>query len=232
MKERFCYEYPRPAVTTDCVMFCFHESELKVLLIERASDPFRTKWAFPGGFIEMEETAENCALRELEEETGIRNVVVEQFRTFSKVDRDPRGRTISIAFYGLVRVQDINTKAGDDAAGTAWFPVSAMPPLAFDHDEVFKLALRTLHHKIRSFPVVFELLDEKFSLPQIQKIYESVLDIRLDRRNFRKKILRTGLLIDLNESASGEGHKGAKLYRLDGNKYRHYMENEGSFQVV
>jgi 8-oxo-dGTP diphosphatase len=142
---KFCYDYPRPAVTTDCVIFSKLDEKLEVLLIQRAFEPYKNCWAFPGGFMEMDETAEECAQRELMEETGLKNISLEQFYTFSKVDRDPRGRTISIAFRAVVEKSEYLLKAGDDARKAEWFPIDKLPPLAFDHDQVFEIAYKGLN---------------------------------------------------------------------------------------
>lgn len=140
----YCYDFPRPAVTADVVLFSYIEDNLKVLLIKRGNEPFKDKWAIPGGFIQMDETAEQGALRELSEETGIENISVEQLYTFSDVDRDPRGRTISVVFYAHISSENHTIKAGDDAAETGWFSIKDLPPLAFDHSQILNLAVKRL----------------------------------------------------------------------------------------
>ena len=148
MEEMYCYRYPRPAVTTDCVIFGFDGEKLSVLLIQRGNEPFKGAWAFPGGFLDMDETAETGALRELEEETGMKDVFVEQFHTFSAVERDPRGRTITVAFYALVDSGKYKVKGNDDAVAACWYPVDDLPLLAFDHREIFERACRSLALKL------------------------------------------------------------------------------------
>jgi len=140
-KDQFCYDYPRPAVTTDCVVFLMANDGVKVLLIQRDKPPFEGQWAFPGGFLNMDEDAETGAMRELKEETGLTNVTLHQLRTFSAVDRDPRGRTISIVFAGVVRNDNSTVKGMDDARYAAWFDVNDLPPLAFDHDIIMNYAI-------------------------------------------------------------------------------------------
>lgn len=147
-KREYCYEYPRPAVTADIVLFGMKNNELFVLLIERGNEPFKGYWAFPGGFIDEDETIETCAHRELKEETGLEGVTLEQFYTFSEPGRDPRGRTISVGFMGYVTIDDYQPVAGDDAASSKWFPVNALPNLAFDHDKVMIKALNILETKV------------------------------------------------------------------------------------
>ncbi len=229
--QKFSYEYPRPAVTADCVIFGFDEGELKLLLIERGIEPFEGKWAFPGGFIRMDETADDCARRELFEETGIEKVYIEQLYTFSDIDRDPRGKVITVAYYALVKLSEYKILAGDDAKSAKWFPLSHIPPLAFDHDQILKVAINRLRGKIRYQPIGFELLPEKFTMPELQNLYEKILEKSLDRRNFRKKILETELLIDHNESMTGVPHKGASYYSFDRKKYKALLEKGFNFEV-
>ncbi len=143
----YTYQYPHPAVTADCVLFGQDGDELKVLLVERENDPFKGCWAFPGGFMEIDETAEAAAARELEEETGLRSIIMEQLGTFSTVDRDPRGRVLSVVFIAFVKVSDCVVSAGDDARSAHWFPLDQIPKLAFDHDEVMRVAVSELRRR-------------------------------------------------------------------------------------
>lgn len=230
-QKAFCYEYPRPAVTTDCVIFGFDNGELKVLLIERGIEPFKGRWALPGGFLQMDENTDQCARRELFEETGIENLFIEQLYTFSDVDRDPRGRVVTVSYYALVKLSDYKLQAGDDAKNAQWFPISKVPALAFDHDRILRVALNRLRAKIRYQPIGFELLPERFTMPELQNLYESVLEMQLDRRNFRRKILDTGLLIDHNESVKGLPHKGAKYFSFNKNKYQELSEKGFNFEI-
>ncbi len=197
-KGTYTYEYPRPSVTTDCVIFGFDGERLNVLLIERGIEPFKGHWAFPGGFLKMDEAAEDGALRELQEETGMTGAYIEQFHTFSAPERDPRGRVISIAYYALVPMQEV--KGGDDAAKAQWFPVSEVPPLAFDHDYILRMAMKKLKERMHFEPVGFELLPEIFPMKSLQTLYEEVLEVKFDRRNFAKKILHYDLLTPVNET--------------------------------
>ncbi len=228
---KYCYEYPRPSVTTDCIIFGFDEGELKLLLIERGIEPFKGKWAFPGGFVQMDESTEDGARRELFEETGLKNVFIEQLYTFSDVDRDPRGRVITVSYFALVKLSDYKVKAGDDAKKAEWFPISKVPPLAFDHDRILRIAINRLRGKIRYQPIGFELLPKKFTMPELQTLYEIVLEVKLDRRNFRKKMLDTGLLIDEQETVSGVPHKGAKFYCFNHKKYQELSERGFNFEI-
>ncbi len=229
--KKYCYEYPRPSVTTDCVIFGFDNGELKILLIERGIEPFKGKWAFPGGFLRENENSDECAIRELREETGLENIFIEQLYTFSDVDRDPRGRVVTVAYYALVKLSEYVVEAGDDASNASWFPISQVPPLAFDHDRILRMAVNRLRGKIRYQPIGFELLSEKFTIPELQNLYETVLEVKLDRRNFRKKMLDTGLLIDHNETIKGKPHKGANLYSFDEVKYKQLLNSGFNFEI-
>ena len=198
----YSYKYPHPAVTTDSVVFGFDGKDLHLLLIERGIEPFKGDWALPGGFIKMDETAEEGARRELFEETNVKDLFLEQFRTFSKIDRDPRERVITIAFYALVRKGDYEVIAGDDAARAHWFIIDELPPLAFDHSEIIDAAREAIKKRLRLEPIAFKLLDEKFSLTELQRLYELINGRSYDRRNFQKKMLASGYLqrMDLEES--------------------------------
>ena len=213
----FCYRYPHPAVTTDCVIFGFDGERLQVLLIERGIEPFKGRWAFPGGFIKMHETAEEGALRELKEETGMMNAFIQQFHTFSNPLRDPRERVITIAFYALVRIQEV--KGGDDAASARWFPLDEIPALAFDHDHMLRMATQRLRQEIHFHPIGFELLPEKFTLRELQSLYEAILGITFDRRNFAKKMLHLEILNELDETVWPTPKREAKLFSFNAGKY-------------
>lgn len=216
-EQMYCYRYPHPAVTTDCVIFGFDGERLQVLLIERGIEPFKGRWAFPGGFIKMDETAEEGALRELKEETGMENAFIQQFHTFSNPLRDPRERVITIAFYALVRIQEV--KGGDDAASARWFPLDEIPALAFDHDHMLRMATQRLRQEIHFHPIGFELLPAKFTLRELQSLYEAILGITFDRRNFAKKMLHLEILNELDETVWPTPKREAKLFSFNAGKY-------------
>lgn len=197
MEELYSYKYPRAAITTDCVIFGYDGQNLKVLLIKRGAEPFKDKWAFPGGFLKMNETLEEGARRELMEETSFCPDVLEQFHAFSSINRDPRERVITVAFYALVKPGEV--RGGDDAAEAQWFNIHEMPPLAFDHNEIFKMALKHLRERIHFEPIGFDLLGDTFTLPQLQRVYETILDTTFDRRNFQRKMMMNDLLIPVDE---------------------------------
>jgi 8-oxo-dGTP diphosphatase len=225
------YEYPRPALTVDCVVFGFDEGELKVLLIERGLAPFKGQWALPGGFVRVDETVDDAARRELAEEAGLKNVFLEQLYTFGALNRDPRERVVSIAYYALVKLAEHETKAATDAAAARWFAVRKTPKLAFDHSDILATALTRLRGKLRYQPIGFELLPPKFTLSQIQHLYEAVLGVAIDKRNFRKKLLGFDLLMPLKETLMAGAHRPAQLYRFDPEKYERLRKRGFNFEL-
>jgi 8-oxo-dGTP diphosphatase len=225
------YQYPRAALTVDGVVFGFDAGELKVLLIQRAFEPFKGKWALPGGFVRVEETLDDAVRRELVEETGLTDIFLEQLYTFGAVKRDPRERVVSVAYYALVKLSDHHAKAATDAANAQWFPVSQLPKLAFDHAEIVALALARLQSKVRYQPIGFELLPQKFTLSDLQHLYEAILGTELDKRNFRKKALGFELLVALNETQMSGRHRPAQLFRFDADKYEKLKKRGFNFEL-
>jgi 8-oxo-dGTP diphosphatase len=203
----------QPAVTVDVVIFRLHEDVLKVLLIQRAFPPFKGKWALPGGFVNINETLEEAALREMEEETGVRDVYLEQLYTFGDPKRDPRGRVITVAYFAVIS-KDIEVHAGEEATHAEWHPVKKISDLAFDHDKILGYAVQRLQYKLEYSAVGFELLPDEFTLSELQKAYEIVLAEKLDKRNFRSRIMEAEILIETKhmKTAPGQG-RPAKLYR-------------------
>jgi 8-oxo-dGTP diphosphatase len=225
------YEYPRPALTVDCVVFGLDEDELEVMLIRRGLEPYAGRWALPGGFVHLDETLEEAARRELEEETGLSKVYLEQLYTFGALDRDPRERVVTVAYYALVKLSDHKVRAATDAADAAWFSLGDLPDLAFDHAHILEVALDRLKSKVRYQPIGFELLPKKFTLTQLQRMYEIILDRPLDKRNFRKKILGMDLLIELDEVQKDVAHRAARLYKFDDRHYRKLVKQGFSFEI-
>lgn len=225
------YEYPRPALTVDCVVFGFDGGDLQVLLIRRGLPPFKDRWALPGGFVRVDETLDDAARRELEEETGLKQVYLEQLYTFGAVDRDPRERVVSVAYYALVKPADYTAAAATDAAEAQWFPVSKVPPLAFDHANILETALNRLRGKLRYQPIGFELLPAKFTLTQLQQLYEAVLGEAIDKRNFRKKILGYDLIVPLKETHREGAHRPAQLFRFDPTRYERLTKKGFVFEL-
>jgi 8-oxo-dGTP diphosphatase len=239
----FTYEFPRPSVTVDCVVFGIDLSRsefVEVLLIRRKVDPFRGAWALPGGFVRVKdagdqgESLEEAARRELSEESGARVDYLEQLYTFGSPGRDPRGRVITVAYYALVRSKDHALVATTDAADAAWFPVrkALAAGLAFDHDDIVKAALHRLEAKVRYAPVGFNLLPPKFTLGELQKLYEAILLRPLDKRNFRKRFLAMGLLVPAGmEAATGRPGPAAQLFRFDKRAYDAAVKRGFDFDV-
>lgn len=214
---KYHYKYPHPSVTTDCVIFGFDGVKLNVLLVQRGIEPYKGRWAFPGGFLKMDESAEEGALRELREETGLQGAYLQQFHSFSAPDRDPRERVITIAYYALVKLQEV--KGADDASDARWFALDEVPPLAFDHDLILRTALKALRRQIYFEPIGFELLPEKFTIKELQKLYEAILDVHFDRRNFYNKMKRLEILVQLQERAMPTPKKEAYLFKFNAERY-------------
>lgn len=218
------YKFPRPALTVDCVTLSFDAGTdaLQVLLIQRSNPPFEGKWAIPGGFVDVGESAEAAAKRELAEETGLRNLAIEQLHTFSAPDRDPREHVVSIAYLALVNPNGRKVSAGSDATRAAWFGIRKLPPLAFDHAKILKTAIERLRQQLHRQPVGFELLPKPFTLTQLQALHEIILDRPLDRRSFRRKILKLGILREAG---------AAKHYTLDARAYRNLEKTGFTFAL-
>jgi ADP-ribose pyrophosphatase YjhB (NUDIX family) len=229
----FKYEYERPGLTVDCVIFGLDldEETLKVMLIERDVEPFAGEWAIPGGFVRRGETLMEAANRELEEETGIAAVFLEQLYTFGNPDRDPRGWVVSVAYYALVSPDKHHIHATMDARQAQWFPITSLPRLAFDHEEILATALTRIRGKLTYAPIGFELLPQKFTIKQLQKLYEIVLGRELDNRNFRKKIFAMDVLRELGEMQTGVPHRAARLYKFDERKYNQMVKRGLNFEV-
>ncbi len=225
------YEYPRAALTVDCVVFGLDVDDLKVLLIQRKLPPFQHAWALPGGFVHVDETLDEAARRELAEESGITDVYLEQLYTFGELDRDPRERVVSVAYYALAKLSDHRIRAATDAERVAWFALDGLPRLAFDHARIVEKAIERLRGKVRYTPIGFELLPPRFTLTQLQRLYEIVLMRPLDKRNFRKKLLSMDLLIETDEVEQGVRHRAARLYRFDRKKYEKLTRQGFSFDL-
>lgn len=234
------YEYPHPAVTVDCVVFGLDEArpapsgaaaqaerpgstlgtrDLTVLLIQRDLDPYAGAWALPGGFVRIDEDLEVAARRELEEETGLRDLYLEQLAAFGAPDRDPRERVITVAYLAIVNLFDHPVAAATDARSARWFALDELPRLAFDHEQILEAALGRLRAMVREEPIVFEFLPAEFTLRQVQSLYEAILGEPLDKRNFRKKLQATGLIVPLGEVETAVAHRAAQLHRFDRERY-------------
>lgn len=226
-KGHYVYEYPHPAVTADCVVFGYDGKELKVLLIKRgqekeaSSRAYVGEWALPGGFLDVETdpTVAYTASRELKEETGL-SISPEEFRevsSFSKIGRDPRERVITIAHYALVKLSDV--QADTDADKAAWFAMAEIPSLAFDHDQILRVAELRLRRDIHFEPVGFDLLPEIFTMPQLQNLYEAILGVKFDRRNFAGKMKHFGILEAVDDGTPRHGTRTPIKYRFNKDNY-------------
>lgn len=207
-------------VTVDIVAFAIENGCLEVLLIKRKYQPFRSSWALPGGFVtDKDDRLEDAAHRELVEETNVQDVFLEQLYSFGDRDRDPRGRTVTVAYLALLLADAVNLKADTDASGVAWWPVSQLPELAFDHAEILACACERLKYKIEYSQAAFSLVPDKFTLRELQTVYEAILDRSIDNRNFRKKLLSIEILQELDEMSQQGSFRPARLYRLDRERF-------------
>ena len=206
-------EYPKPSVTTDVVLFSIINNDLKLLLVKRAVNPFRGKWALPGGFVKMEEDLEQGAKRELLEETGVEENYLEQLYTFGDPKRDPRGRVITVAYFALINAEKVSLNPATDVSEAKWFSYSKLPVLSFDHKKIVDYALQRLRWKFEYTPIAFSLLPKKFTMTQLQRIYEIVFKKKFDKRNFRKKVLSFDILKQ-EEVKKGVSYRPPQLYSL------------------
>ena len=226
------YEFPRPALTVDVAAFSIDENRLQILLIKRGKAPFAGKWALPGGFVDMDEAIEVAALRELEEETSLSNITLEQLGAFGDVNRDPRERVVSVAYLALINRRKHRVQSGSDARDAKWWNINELPKqLAFDHSKILKFAISRLKQKVRHQPLGLEMLPKKFSLAEIQTFYEIMLERKLDKRKFRRKLLATELLVALDENGKAPNGRTTKLFRFDRKKYRQ-MSSDGFYLDV
>ncbi|MDN3548520.1 NUDIX hydrolase [Mucilaginibacter aquaedulcis] len=215
----------RILVATDCIIFGFDGFKIKLLVVQRGLEPEKNKWSLMGGFIQPSESPDDAANRILELRTGLKNVYMEQFHVFGRPDRDPVERTLSIAYFALIDIHKYEKQLSEEYH-PEWFLLNEMPELIFDHAEMVKLALRQLRYKAALHPLLFQLLPEKFTIPQLQALYEGVYQTKFDDRNFSRKLLSTGLLVKLSEKDKLSSKKGAFYYQLD---QSHYEENFESF---
>jgi 8-oxo-dGTP diphosphatase len=208
-------KYERPSVTVDVLMMSLRQRDLQILLIKRRSWPYEDMWAIPGGFINMDESLETAAKRELQEETGVQDVYLEQLYTFGDPGRDPRTRVITVVYFALLDSERLQVRAASDVTEVGWFSVYDLPLLAFDHEKIIQYALNRLRGKLEYTTIAFNLLPEQFTLRELQRVYEIILHKKVDKRNFRKKILATGILEDTGAKKMEGTHRPARLYRFN-----------------
>lgn len=221
----------KSAFTVDNVIFGFDEGDLKILLIKRGEEPYENMWALPGYFVYPNEDLDAAAKRVLEELTGLKNVFLEQVKTFGKPDRHPFGRVITVAYFSLIKISHYSIQAASIAQQAQWHSIAQIKNLAFDHKEILDACFQRLKLMVKNRPVGFELLPPKFTLTELQHLYEAILETKLDKRNFRKKILSMDLLIDLNEVQEGVAHRPARLYQFDRKKYNEFQAEGFTFEV-
>lgn len=218
-------------LSVDAVVFGYEEGNISVLLIKRKYEPFKSKWALPGGFVNNEESLEEAVERELYEETGIKINYLEQLYTFGKPNRDPRGRVVSVAYFGLVRPNAFKIFASTDAEQVQWFNINELPKLSFDHEAILETAIKRLQGKITYEPIGFELLDKKFPFSDLEKLYTTLLGRPIDRRNFRKKIVGLNVLDELNEKVSKGSGRPANLFQFNQKRYFQLKEEGIIFEI-
>lgn len=214
-KKKQSGDFQRMAVAADGVILTYDEKKIKVLLVKRGNAPFKGEWALPGGFVNVGESAEDCVEREIAEETGLKKLSFEQLCTMSDPKRDPRGRVISVVFMSFFKTGKLSPLAGDDATEAEWYSINKLPKLAFDHGKTIKLAVKKLKNLLNYQGAAFELLPEKFTFSQLQLLYEEVLEVEMDKRNFRRRFFNSGILTALNELEKNVPYKPGRYYKLD-----------------
>ena len=224
-------DFFKSAFSVDCVVFGFDEGQLKVLLIERGTEPYLGFFALPGDLVYPNEDLDSSAKRVLMELTTLEDVYLEQVKTFGEVNRHPLGRVITISYFSLIKIENYKLGASSWAKKAAWHPVTNLPKLAFDHQNILDACRDALEEKVRRQPIGFELLPQKFTLRELQNLYEALLEKKLDTRNFRKKVLSTGLLEALQEKQEGVAHRPANLYRFDHAAYQTLSKKGWNFDL-
>jgi len=224
-------KYPRPSVTVDCVVFGYDGDVVSLLLINRKEEPFKNAWTLPGGFLYLEETPEATAQRILKDKTGLTHLFLEQLYTFGELSRDPRGRVLSIAYYTLVNPRLFKLVAGEAATGAQWFNVADMPETGFDHQEIISTALQRLKAKVTYQPIGFELLEKKFTLTELQFLYEAILQRPIDKRNFRKRMLESKVIRPTGEKRTGLKNRSPELFAFDEKQYKKLAKEGYQFKI-
>lgn len=223
--------YPQPSVTIDCVIFGYDGEKLSVLLLNRKEEPYAGMWTVPGGFLYLDETLEESADRILRTKTGLGSLYLEQLFTFGRPDRDPRGRVLSVTYYALINPEHVELTTGKMANDVNWFPVSQLPALGFDHKDVLQTAIQRLQAKVTYQPVGFELLNPQFTISELQDLYECILNVRLDRRNFHKKITASGIVKPTGQKRLGEKNRAPELFEFDRERYDALVKSGFQFKI-
>lgn len=217
-------------LSIDCVIFGFQRSRLKILLVKHAAGIIKDRWALPGGFVAYNEDIDQAASRLLYDLTGVENLYLEQLKAFGNVDRYPTKRVITIAYFALTRPEEYKLLPGFTASDAQWFDLDAIPDLPYDHEEILRFGWNRLKRKVKYEPIGFNLLPHKFTLFQLQELYEAILEIKVDKPNFRRKIMKMGLLLKCDEKQMGVSHRAATMYRFDQKIYRQLREEGFIFE--
>jgi len=217
-------------LSIDCVIFGFQKSRLKILLVKHAGGIIKDRWALPGGFVAYNEDVDKAANRLLHDLTGVENLYLEQLKAFGNVDRYPTKRVITIAYFALTRPEAYELLAGFTASDAQWFDMDSIPTLPYDHKEILQFGLNRLKRKVKYEPIGFNLLPKKFTLFQLQELYEAILEIKVDKPNFRRKIMKMGLLLQCDEKQKGVSHRAASMYRFDQVIYKQLREDGFNFE--
>lgn len=230
MHTRYYQEHPTFYVAVDCIIFGFDNDKLKLLVIRRTFEPGKGKWSLMGGFLKKNESLDGAAYRILNELTGLTDIFLEQLYTYGAINRDPGERVVSVAYYSLIKADKYRDEIGQKH-NARWFNILELPDLVFDHNEMVAKALRRLKRKTKTQPIGFELLPKKFTIPQLQKLYEAIHQQELDKRNFRKKILSFDILHKLDEKDTEGSKKGAYLYEFNPEKYKILQDKGMHFEI-
>ena len=219
------------ALSIDSVIFGFKNAALYVLLVKLGQGISKGQWALPGGWIMYNENIDDAANRILTAQTAVKNIYLEQFQTFGKTNRFPGKRVITVSYYALVNIENFELNAGASVSEVAWFDVKKLPKMAFDHTEITTKCFSFLQHKVRHEPIGFNLLPKKFSLLQLQVLYEAILNQKLDKPNFRRRLTKMNLLVPCNEKQKDVSHRAAQLYRFDKKVYDRFIDKGFSFEI-
>jgi ADP-ribose pyrophosphatase YjhB (NUDIX family) len=228
--DQYYSEYPRFHVALDCIIFGFDEGELKLLIHKRRMEPARGQWSLFGGFLKEGESLDEGANRILHELTGLEKIYMEQFQTYGEINRDPAGRVISVAYYALIPAHKYSDSYSK-RYGATWVSLTNMPALIMDHEDMVDKGLKRLRRRASTQPIGFELLPREFTMPQLQAFYEAIFQAKLDKRNFRKKILSLDVFLKLDQKDMSNSRKGAYLYRFDRKKYKRLVDGGYSFTI-
>lgn len=230
-KKASLNEFLSFGLSIDCVVFGYHNGEVQVLLVQRGEEPFNGSWALVGDLVHPKSDLSSSAENILENLTGLKGIFMEQFFTFDEIDRHPLGRVVTVGYYSLVESNHYHPVASSWAKATKWFSINNLPNLAFDHKRILDKGIQTLKRRVRYRPVGFELLPAKFTLSELQSLYEALLDRKFDKPNFRKKILKMNLVTPLNEFQENVSHRPAKLYSFDEGQYNLLRKEGFAFEL-